>query len=435
MAKIDWYLDFVDFKHKPKDEIVCLFYFEPHKSLTKKEAIGRIASESSVGTWTTLPSMPYERIKKLAAKAFKLYGNFVEVSYPLELWEKGSIPQLFSGIAGNIMGMKGVKNLRLVDVQFPRSYLKYFKGSYYGRDAPKRIFKKKGKKKIITSTVIKPKLGYTSKEHAELALEIYRGGIDCVKDDENLTDQSFNRFKERVRRVAKARDKAEKETGEIKDAFINVTAPTLKQLEERIKFVHDHGFNYFMIDVVLSGFTAVQTACELARDYKMAIHGHRAMHATFTRNKKHGISMWALAKTFRIMGVDQLHVGTVLGKLEGKKEEVLANRDALYAKKLKPIKGIRLAQDFYHIKPSLPVASGGLHPGLLPKLFDIYGIDEMVIQVGGGVLGHPKGVFAGARAVVQAIEAWKEGIKLEEYAKSHKELREALKKWGHLRPV
>ncbi len=435
MARIEWYLDFVRESYKPKkDEIVALFYFEPGAGLSKKEAAGRIASESSVGTWTTLPGMPKARIKKLMAKAFSIKGNYLKVAYPLDLWERGSIPQLMSGIAGNILGMKGVKNLRLLDAYLPESYLKSFKGPYYGKDAGKKIFRKKGKNQIITSTVIKPKLGYTDKEHAQIAYELYTGGIDAVKDDENLTSQSFNKFEKRVKYMAKARDKAEKETGDIKDAFINITSPNLKEMERRIKLVHDYGFKYFMIDVVLSGFTAVMTATELARDYKMAIHGHRAMHAAFTRNKKHGVSMWMLAKLMRIAGVDQLHVGTVIGKLEGSKDEILICRDMMSKKEIKEVKNYTLKQNFGRIKEGMPVASGGLHPGLLHELFKIYKLDNMVIQVGGGTLGHPKGPKAGAKAVKQAIEAYYEGISLKEYAKNHKELNEALKKWGFLKP-
>ncbi len=89
-----------------------------------------------------------------------------------------------------------------------------------------------------------------------------------------------------------------------------------------------------------------------------------------------------------------------------------------------------MPQNWGKIKPMLPVASGGLHPGLLPELFDIYGNTDLVIQVGGGTLGHPMGIEAGARAVTQAIEAYKEGIELEEYAKKHRELAAALEKWG-----
>ena len=432
--KIEWYLDFVNLEYRPRDEIIALYYFEPREGVSKEEAAGRIASESSVGTWTTLPGMPEERIRKLMAKAFDIDGNFLKVAYPLELWEEESIPQLMTGVAGNIFGMKAVESLKLLDVKLPESYLEGFKGAIYGRDAPQKIFRKRHN--LITSTVIKPKVGYTAEEHAEIGFQIMRGGIDCIKDDENLTDQSFNKFEDRVRLMAKVRDKAEEETGEVKDAFINVTAPNLRELERRIKLIHEYGFRYFMIDVVISGFTAVQTATDLAKDYEMAIHAHRAMHAAFTR-KNHGISMLVVAKLMKIMGVDQIHIGTVVGKLEGRKEEVVAIKEMLLRRNVDEIPHLRLDQDFHHIKGILPVASGGLHPGILPDVFDIYNLrrDPLVIQVGGGVLGHPDGPYAGAKAVRDAIDAYFDGVSLERKAEESPELRRALEKWGHLKPV
>ncbi len=432
--KIEWYTDFVNTKYRKKpSDLDVLFRYTPTRGMSDREAVGRLASESSVGTWTTLPGMPEKRIKRLGAKVYWYKKNYAKIVYPKELWEAGSIPQLMSGIGGNIMGMKAVNGVRLMDATIPREFLKPMKGPVYGRDAIRKIFRKKAGP--ITSTVIKPKVGYTPKEHADIGYQIYMGGLDCIKDDENLTSQSFNRFEDRVNLMRKACIRAERETGTIKDAFINVTSPNLKEMEERIKLVHAHGFSYFMIDVVLSGFTAVQTACDLAHDYKMAIHAHRAMHSTFTRNPDHGITMLFLAKLERLMGVDQIHTGTVIGKLEGSKEEILAMKDMLLSRRVKEIPLLRMSQDFGHIKPTLPVASGGLHPGLLPELFRIYGTSDMVIQVGGGVLGHPKGPQAGAKAVVQAIEAYHEGVSLEEYAKKHKELAQALEKWGYLRPV
>ncbi|RME79063.1 MAG: type III ribulose-bisphosphate carboxylase [Methanobacteriota archaeon] len=431
--KIDWYDEFVDRKHKPKKkDVVALFHYEGERGMPAKEVLGRIASESSVGTWTTMPRMP-KNLKKLKAIVYKWNKDTAYIDYPLELWEKRSIPQLLSGIAGNIMGMKAVKNLRLIDATLPREWIRDFKGPVYGKEAIRRIFKRR--KGPITSTVIKPKLGFTHKEHAELSYEIWTGGIDCIKDDENLTNQSFNQFKQRVRLMAKRRDKAEKETGDVKDAFINITSGDLKTMAERIKYVHDHGFRYFMIDVVLAGFPAVMTASELAHDYKMAIHGHRAMHAMFTRNRRHGMTMLFLAKLARLAGVDQIHTGTVIGKLEGDKKEILAMKDMLLSKKVGEVKGIRMAQDWGKIKSTMPVSSGGLHPGILAYMFNIYKTSDMVIQVGGGTLGHPKGAHAGAKAVVQAVEAYHKGIPVDVYAKKHKELAEALAKWGHIRPV
>jgi len=58
-----------------------------------------------------------------------------------------------------------------------------------------------------------------------------------------------------------------------------------------------------------------------------------------------------------------------------------------------------------------------------------------VLQIGGGVIGHPDGPRVGATAVRQALEAISKGIPLEEYAKTHKELARALEKWGTTKPI
>ncbi|MDD5172261.1 MAG: RuBisCO large subunit C-terminal-like domain-containing protein, partial [Candidatus ainarchaeum sp.] len=195
MSKIDWYGEFVDFSYKPaKDDLVCLFYFEPEAGISKKEAIGRIASESSTGTWTTLFKLP-PRMKKLEAAAFHEEGNYVKIAYPIGLWEEGNAVQLLSGIAGNIFGMKAVKNLRLIDVSFPKAYLSNFKGPHFGMDGIRSMMGVK--KRPLTGAVPKPKIGFSAAEHAWMGFETWMGGFDFVKDDENLTSTSFNRFNDR----------------------------------------------------------------------------------------------------------------------------------------------------------------------------------------------------------------------------------------------
>jgi ribulose-bisphosphate carboxylase large chain len=431
--KIEWYREFINTKYKPsRTDIKVLFYYEPNKGITKQDAVGRVASESSSGTWTTLAELP-KLLPKTKAYVYSFSRNFVKVAYPLLIFEEGSVPGMMSGFGGNIYGMKAVKNLRLMDAELPPEYIKHFKGPTFGKDVIKKIFKRKSGP--VTAVVPKPKLGYTALEHAvKVGYAIWKGGMDCVKDDENLTSQKFNRFEKRVKLVAKYRNKAEKETGEVKEAFLNVTSPNLKELERRVKLVRDHGFRYFMLDVVVSGFTAAQTAADLAHDYGMAIHGHRAMHAMMTRNPKHGMSMLYLAKLMRLIGVDQLHIGTVVGKLAGERRDVIATKEVITQREVDEIPGLRMAQKWGRIKPMLPVASGGLHPGLLPELFDIYGTMDIVIQVGGGTQGHPMGIEAGAKAVMQAIEAYREGVSLDEYAETHEELKVALDKWGYIKP-
>ena len=189
-------------------------------------------------------------------------------------------------------------------------------------------------------------------------------------------------------------------------------------MERRAKLVADLGGIYVMVDIITVGWGALQTIKEICEDLKLAIHAHRAMHAAFTRNPKHGVSMKVVAKLARLIGVDQIHTGAIFGKLEAVKEEVLEINRFLRSK-------------WYHIKPIFPVASGGLHPGLIPKVLEINKSMDLILQVGGGVMGHPSGPKSGAKAVVDAIEAYLSGETLEEFAKKSRELKEALEAWGH----
>jgi ribulose-bisphosphate carboxylase large chain len=233
-----------------------------------------------------------------------------------------------------------------------------------------------------------------------------------VKDDENLSSQRFNPFEERVVETLESRDKAEAETGERKVYMVNVTAETETMLK-RAEFVLAHGGEYVMVDILTCGFSALQTLRD--QGFKLVVHAHRAGHAAFTKNPKHGVSMRVVAKVARIIGVDQLHVGTVVGKMSETRQEVLENIEACKM----PMGGL---------KPVLPVASGGLHPRLVPALMETFGRD-FVIQAGGGIHGHTDGTFAGATAMRQAVDAVLEGKTLEEYAETHKELRTALELW------
>lgn len=342
------------------------------------------------------------------------------------------MPQLYSSVGGNIFGMKAIKNLRLLDIEFPKKYMESFKGPQYGINGVRTFMKIP--RRPLTATVPKPKVGMYTEEHAKIGYEAWMGGVDFLKDDENLTDQPFNRFNDRVKLCAKYRDKAEKETGEMKDYFVNVTAET-KEMIRRARMVKDYGFRYIMVDIVTAGWAGLQTIREECQDLKLAIHAHRAMHATFTRNPKHGISMLTLAKCARLVGVDNIHIGTVVGKLVGKKDEVLMLEHEIEEQIVKENRLVgALNQDWEEIKPVFVVSSGGLHPGLIPYILKLLG-NECVVQLGGGLHGHPGGTRKGAMALRQAIDATLEGESLDDYSKEHKELKEALKKWGYGKPV
>ncbi len=413
--------DFLNLKYKPNGkDLICLFRVEP-SNMSVKEAAATVALESSVGTWTDVHEKEY--VRRLGAKVFSIKGNMIKIAYPSELFEKGNAPNILSSIAGNIFGMKAVKNLRLEDIKIPDNILKSFKGPKYGINGIRKMLKVR--ERPLVGTIVKPKLGLKTKDHADIAYEAWLGGCDIVKDDENLASQKFNVFEERLARTLEKARQAEEKTGEKKAYLVNVTAETAEMMK-RAQLAEDLGCKYVMIDIVTAGFSALQTLREA--EFKMAIHGHRAMHAAFTRNKKHGISMMVLADLARLIGVDQLHIGTVVGKLEGSLKEVSEINEEIEKKVVKETKN-HLAQDWGNVKPVLSVSSGGLHPGHVPFLVRHLGKD-IVMQFGGGIHGHPNGTLRGAIAVRQAVDAVMSGESLKEFSKNHIELRDALELWG-----
>ena len=406
------YVDFVDLKYKScETDLICTFYVEPD-GISLKEAAGGVAAESSVGTWTELTTAePY--VERLAARVFSIEGNTAKIAYPIELFEAGNMPNILSSVAGNVFGLRALKNLRLLDIELPTKLVKSFKGPRFGIEGIRKLLKVP--ERPLVGTIIKPKLGLKTVDHARVAYEAWAGGCDIVKDDENLSSQTFNPFEERLVKTLEMRDKAESETGERKVYMANITAETQVMLK-RAEFVLAHGGEYVMVDILTCGFSALQTLRD--QNYKLVIHAHRAGHAAFTKNPKHGISMRPIVKVARIIGVDQLHVGTVVGKMFETKQEVMENVEAC-----------KSSMD--GLESVLPVASGGLHPRLVPALMETFG-NDFVIQAGGGIHGHKNGTFAGATAMRQAVNATLEGKALEEYAETHKELGVALELWKEI---
>jgi ribulose-bisphosphate carboxylase large chain len=410
------YADFLDESYEPReDDLVCTFRISPGQGLSVEAAAARVASESSNGTWAALA--PGSDVRQYSAVACDVgasgaNGTEVTVAYPEALFEHGSLPQVLSCIAGNILGMKAVETIRLLNCEWPELLAQSFPGPQFGSAVRSELLEARDRPPL--ATVPKPKVGLATEEHAQVGYDAWVGGLDLLKDDENLTDQEFNPFERRVTESLEMRDRAESETGERKDYLVNITAET-DEMVRRAEFVADHGGSFVMVDVITTGWSAVQTVRRRTEDLGVAIHAHRAMHAAFDRLPQHGVSMRCLAQFARLAGVDHIHTGTAgLGKLE--------NEDTA---------GINewLRSDFHGLRDVLPVASGGLHPGIVDDLLAALGTDVMV-QVGGGVHGHPDGTEAGARAFRAAVEAAVDGEPLEARAEDAPELATALEKWG-----
>lgn len=417
-------MGYLDLKYKPdKTDVIVEYLIEPD-GVTLEKAAEDVASESSIGTWTDISTMKPEIAKRLMPHVFSAdrHSGLVKIAYPVELFEKGNMPQIMSSIGGNIFGMKVVRSLRLEDIHFPKEIVKSFRGPKFGIDGIRKLMRVP--KRPLVGTIIKPKVGLGVKDHARVAYESWVGGCDIVKDDENLSSMTFNPFNERITETLRMRDKAEKETGEKKIYMANVTAETGEMLK-RANFVKDCGGEYAMVDIITCGWSGLQTLREA--DLGLVLHAHRAGHAMFTRGV-HGMSMLVIAEIARMIGVDQLHIGA-LGKMTGTVDEVRHINEMIENKFVHPLENAHiLEQDWHDVKPVFAVCSGGLYPQIVPRLVELLG-NNIIVQAGGGVHGHPGGTIPGAKAMRQAIDAAMEGTGLEAYARKHIELAAALKKW------
>lgn len=405
----------------PENFITAKYYVESPMGL--KSAGIAIATEESIGTWTEITTTNDWVKTKLPARLFKTEGKddagYVYIAYPLDLFdlETGGIANILSMVAGNLFGLSAIKNVRLLDLDFPKAVVDMYPGPRVGIEGVRKVVGTTKSRRPHVGTIVKPKVGLDPDQTAKVCYEAATGGVDFIKDDETLVNQKFCPLEARASKVMSALDKVKAETGREVVFALNVTAAPGKM----VKFAEtaiDNGCNCLMLDMILLGFPTVEWFLK-EHDFKVPIHMHRAMHAAFTRNPRHGIAMLPLAKIARMLGSDQLHTGSGAGKMGGE-EGVSAELQEI----LKFLKG-----NWFGKKPTFPVASGGIHPGFVPANYKAFGTD-FVINAGGGIHGHPLGTRGGATAMRQAVDACVKGISLDEYSKTHKELAMALKQWG-----
>ncbi|MBI3763551.1 MAG: ribulose-bisphosphate carboxylase large subunit, partial [Chloroflexi bacterium] len=206
-------------------------------------------------------------------------------------------------------------------------------------------------------------------------------------------------------------------------------AASTEEALRRMETIASLGSRYVMFDFITAGFAASVDVFKRAGELGLMVHCHRAMHAVFTRQKNHGIHMRVVAKWLRLAGGDHLHTGTVVGKLEGSKAETRDTIKLLRERYIPAGGTLYFEQDWAGLKTTWPVASGGIHVGHIPDLYEMYGNDSFWL-FGGGTHGHPKGSRAGARANRVATEAIAAGRTIEQAARECPELRDAMELWS-----
>ena len=395
-------------------DVIATYFFRPEKGMKPEDAAQAICDEQTTGTWTDLTTRLsyvkaydgwYEEVVPEGA------GYITEIHYPAEIFEPGNIPQYLSVVAGNLFGLGSLEAVRLLDIDLPDSLVP-FSGPKFGIKGVRELVGTTTRPHV--GTIIKPKVGLNPEDTAAVAKEAALGGIDFIKDDETLTNQAFCPIEERLEAVMNALDEAYDETGQKVLYAVNVSVGG-DEIVGRAEALIEQGANAVMVDVLTSGFSAVQA---LAQDPAICvpIHVHRTMHGAMTRNPEHGIAMRPIARLVRMLGGDQLHTGTISGKMGHDPQELLGDNAAL-------------TEPSHGQVPIFPVASGGLHPGKVHAELTGLGTD-IVLQAGGGIHGHPDGTRAGAMAMRQAADAFMEGMSAQEYAVDHPELAKALEKWG-----
>src|SRR5712672_3185464 len=382
-----------DYVPKPTD-LLAAFRVTPQPGVPPEEAGAAVAGESSTATWTVVWTDRLTAHEHYQAKCYRVdpvpgrEGEYIAyIAYDIDLFEEGSIANLTSSIIGNVFGFKALKALRLEDLRIPLHYTKTFQGPPHGIVTEREYLDKYGRPLLGATT--KPKLGLSARNYGRVVYEALRGGLDFVKDDENFNSQPCMHWRDRFLYCMAAVNKASAATGEVKGHYLNVTAATMEDMYERADFAKQLGSCIVMIDLVI-GYTAIQSMAKWARRNDMILHLHRAGHGTYTRQKTHGISFRVIAKWMRMAGVDHIHAGTVVGKLEGDPNVIKGIysicRDSFTKQNIE--QGVFFDQDWPGLRKLMPVASGGIHAGQMHQLITYLG-EDVVLQFGGGTIGHP----------------------------------------------
>ncbi|NMA55784.1 MAG: ribulose 1,5-bisphosphate carboxylase [Firmicutes bacterium] len=407
--------------------LIATYYLETGVETDIVKKLSAIAVEQTTGTWVPVPEETPAMREQHVAKVVGIYEvPGYEFELPARLESRRfvfqlafptvnfgpQIPMLLSTVIGNI-SMSG--KLKLLDLQFPQSYLDSFPGPKFGTEGIRDLLGVHDRP--LLNNMIKPCTGYTPEVGAKLFGEAIRGGVDIVKDDELIADPSFCPLVERVKLYMAAAKQHYEQTGNRVLYTANIT-DRVDKIKDNAYRALDAGANALMINYLTVGISALRA---LAEDPGIAVPilAHLDFAGTMYESPYSGISSHLiLGKLARLAGADIVVYPSPspFGKFPFLKERYLQI-------------GHHLLGKWLHFKPVFPMPGGGIMPAVVPFIINTLGTD-CILGAGGAIHGHPMGPVAGGKAMRQAIDAVLAGITLEEAGKQHPELQSAIEAWG-----
>jgi ribulose-bisphosphate carboxylase large chain len=413
--------------------MLVVYHMTPAEGYGYLATAAHLAAESSTGTNVEV-STTDGFTKSVDAMVYEIdeAKGVMKVAYPNELFDRNVIDgrtmivSFLTLVVGNNQGMGDVKCAQIQDFYVPPAMLQLFDGPSKDITDMWRLL---GRPLVdggyIAGTIIKPKLGLRPEPFAEAAYQFWLGG-DFIKNDEPQGNQVFCPMKKVIPLVADAMKRAQDETGEAKLFSANITADDHYEMLARADYIletfgPDANKVALLVDGYVGGPGMITTA---RRNYpEQYLHYHRAGHGAVTSpSSVRGYTAFVLAKMSRLQGASGIHVGTMgYGKMEGAADD----RNIAYMIERDSADGPYYHQDWYGMKPTTPIISGGMNALRLPGFFDNLGHGNVINTSGGGAYGHIDSPAAGATSLRQAFECWKSGADPIEFAKEHHEFARA----------
>lgn len=334
----------------------------------------------------------------------------IDLSFSLENMGV-NLPTLVATVAGNLFELSEFSGLKLLDLGLPQAFSTVYSGPQFGIAGTRELVEVEGRPLI--GTIVKPSVGLSPQQTAELANELAGAGIDFIKDDELMADPPHSPLSERVAAVMKVLNAHMDKTGKKVMYAFNIS-DSLDAMYRHHDTVQAAGGTCVMVSLNGVGLVGVEA---LRRRSALPIHGHRNGWGMLNRHPALGIEFTAYQKLWRLAGVDHLHVNGLQNKFFEANESVVRSIKAC----LEPLLG------GYHL---MPVISSGQWGGQAPETYALTQTVDLMYLSGGGIMAHPGGPAAGCAAIRQAWEAAVNGVELVDYARDHEELRLSIEKFG-----